>query len=144
MNSLIAAIKNARETPPDTPLSKIYQDQLISYRQACEKMKSSAHEKARALAVEMLNDWDIIFTVLDHPHLPLTNNEAERALRHWVILRRISYGTRTEQGSRVFTILASVIETCRIRKQCPWRFLESVINNRRAGFLVPPLPAVIS
>ena len=56
-------------------------------------------------------DWDIIFTALDYPHLPLTNNEAERALRHWVILRRISYGTRTEQGSRIFAILASVIET---------------------------------
>jgi transposase len=106
-------------------------------------MKSSPHKKTHELAVEMLNDWDVIFTVLDHPHLPLTNNEAERALRHWVILRRISYGTRTEQGSRVFTILASVIETCRIRKQCPWHFLESVVNNRRAGFLVPPLPLVI-
>jgi hypothetical protein len=144
LNSLIATIKNARVTPPDKPLSEIYQDQLISYRHACEKMKSSAHKKTRALAVEMLNDWDVIFTVLDHPHLPLTNNEAERALRHWVILRRISYGTRTEQGSRVFAILASVIETCRIRQQCPWRYLESVIDNRRAGFLAPPLPAIIS
>jgi transposase len=144
LNSLIAAIKNARETPPDKPLSERYQDQLISYRQACEQMKSSSHKKTHELAVEMLNDWDVIFTVLDHPHLPLTNNEAERALRHWVILRRISYGTRTEQGSRIFAILASVIETCRIRQQCPWRYLESVIDYRRAGFLAPPLPAVIS
>jgi transposase len=143
LNSLIAAIKNARETPPDKPLSERYQDQLISYRQACEQMKSSSHKKTHELAVEMLNDWDVIFTVLDHPHLPLTNNEAERALRHWVILRRISYGTRTEQGSRIFAILASVIETCRIRQQCPWRYLESVIDNRRAGFLAPPLPAFI-
>ena len=144
LNGLITAIKKARETPPDTPLSKLYNDQLINYRQACEKMKSSTHEKARALAVEMLNDWDVIFTVLDYPHLPLTNNEAERALRHWVILRRISYGTRTQQGSRVFAMLASVIETCRIRQQCPWRYLESVIDNRRAGFLAPPLPAMLS
>ena len=144
LDSLMVAIKNARETPPDTPLSEIYQDQLIRFRGACEKMKTSTHKKTRALAVEMLNDWDVIFTVLDYPHLPLTNNEAERALRHWVILRRMSYGTRTEQGSRVFAILASVIETCRIRQQCPWRYLESVINNRRAGFLAPSLPAVIS
>jgi transposase len=144
LNSLIEAIKNARENPPDKPLSELFTDQLISYRHACEKMQSSTHKKTRALAVEMLNDWDVIFTVLDHPHLPLTNNEAERALRHWVILRRISYGTRTEQGSRIFAILASVIETCRIRQQCPWRYLESVIDNRRAGFLAPPLPAVIS
>jgi len=144
LNSLIAAIKNARETPPDKPLSERYQDQLINYRQACEQMKSSSHKKTHALAVEMLNDWDVIFTVLDHPHLPLTNNEAERALRHWVILRRISYGTRTEQGSRIFAILASVIETCRIRQQCPWRYLESVIDYRRAGLPALPLPAVIS
>jgi IS1 family transposase len=144
LNSLMAAIKKARDIPSDKPLSELYKDQLISYRHACEQMKSSAHKKTRALAVEMLNDWDVIFTVLDHPHLPLTNNEAERALRHWVILRRISYGTRTEQGSRVFAILASVIETCRIRQQCPWRYLESVIDNRRAGFLAPPLPAIIS
>ena len=59
-------------------------------------MSLFTHTKARALAVEMLNDWAAIFRVLDHPHLPLTNNEAERALRHWVILRRISYGTKTE------------------------------------------------
>ncbi len=98
------------------------------------------HEKTHALAVEMLNDWDSIFSVLKHPQLPLTNNEAERALRHWVILRKISYGTRTEVGSRVFAILASVIETCRIRKCSPWRYLANVITNRRAGLSVPPLP----
>ena len=144
LNTLIAAIKNARETPPDKPLSELYKDQLVTYRQTCEQMKFSTHQKTHALAVEMLNDWDVIFTVLDHPHLPLTNNEAERALRHWVILRRISYGTRTEQGSRIFALLASITETCRIRQQCPWRYLESVIDNRRAGFLVPPLPVVIS
>jgi len=144
LNSLVAAIKNARDKSADKPLSELYQDQLISYRQACEQMKSSTHKKTHELAVEILNDWDVIFTVLDHPHLPLTNNEAERALRHWVILRRISYGTRTEQGSRVFAILASVIETCRIRQKCPWRYLESVIDNRRAGYIAPSLPAIAS
>ena len=144
LNTLIEAIKNAREKPPDKPLPVIYSELLSSYHHRCEQMKSSVHKKTRELAVEMLNDWDAIFIVLAHPHLPLTNNEAERALRHWVILRRISYGTRTENGSRVFAILASVIETCRIRKQCPWRYLESVIENRRAGFLAPHLPAVLS
>ena len=144
LNTLIDAVKEAREMPPNKPLSEVYKDQLISYRHACEQMKFSTHKKTRELAGEMLNDWDAIFRVLDHPHLPLTNNEAERALRHWVILRRISFGTRTEQGSRIFAILASVIETCRIRQQSPWRYLESVIENRRAGFVAPPLPAFIS
>ena len=103
-------------------------------------MPLSEHKKTHQLAVEMLNDWTVIFTILDHPHLPLTNNEAERALRHWVILRKICYGTRTVEGSRVFAILASVIETCRIRQCSPWRYLADVIASRRAGLPVHQLP----
>lgn len=142
LNTLMAAVYAAREGPP-TALSQLYQDLLANYRLECERMKEAAHAKARALAVEMLNDWEAIFRVLDHPHLPLTNNEAERALRHWVILRRMCYGTRTEQGSRVFAILASVIETCRKRNSSPWRYLETVIANRRAGLPVPLLPIAV-
>ena len=144
LNTMIAAIKGAREQPPDQPLSIIYKQPLEEYRQLCEKMRLSGHKKTHQLAVEMLNDWTVIFTILDHPHLPLTNNEAERALRHWVILRKICYGTRTAEGSRVFAILASVIETCRIRQCSPWRYLAGVIANRRAGLLVSPLPVYVA
>ncbi|WP_420797065.1 hypothetical protein [Ectothiorhodospira variabilis] len=31
--------------------------------------------------------------VLEFPLLPITNNEAEQVLQHWVISRRISQGT---------------------------------------------------
>ena len=140
LDTLMAAIRTARDNPPDTGLSRLYGDLLENYRLECERMSLFTHTKARALAVEMLNDWAAIFRVLDHPHLPLTNNEAERALRHWVILRRISYGTKTETGSRVFAILASVIETCRKRQHSPWRYLQAVIANQRAGLSVLPLP----
>ena len=34
LNSLMVAIKNARETPPDKPLSELYKDQLVTYRQS--------------------------------------------------------------------------------------------------------------
>jgi hypothetical protein len=67
--------------------------------------------------------------------------EPNRALRHWVITRRITYGTRTEQGSRAFALLASVIETCRKRKILPWPYLAQVIAERRKGNPAPPLPA---
>jgi transposase len=59
------------------------------------------HKKTKALALELYNDWAAIFQVLKHPVLPLTHNEAERALRHWVISRGLSHGTRTSEGSRV-------------------------------------------
>ena len=143
LNTLIKAVYAARERPPDQALTITYQGALSDYRSVCEAMSVSAtHTKARALAREMLNDWGAIFQVLAHPHLPLTNNEAEQALRHWVILRSICHGTRTEDGTRILAILISFIETCRVRQQSPWIYLAAVIRQRRAGFSVPGLPLV--
>ena len=137
----MAAVYQAREGPPGANLEEKYRLLLANFKAKCERMREhSKHKKARALAVEFLNDWEAIFMVLRHPHLPLTNNEAERALRHWVIMRKISYGTRSDEGTRVFALLASVIDTCRQRGVSPWRYLEQVIRERRAGRNAPPLP----
>ncbi|MCP4284677.1 MAG: transposase [Gammaproteobacteria bacterium] len=106
----------------------------------CDQHRNAEHEKTRALACEFLNDWDTFWVVLDYPWLPLTNNEAERALRHWVIARRISYGTRTAQGSYAFALTISVIETCRKRGVSPWPYLAEVIRPRRKGLPAPALP----
>jgi transposase len=107
---------------------------------ACVNQAGSEHEKTRALARELLNDWDTFWVVLDHPELPLTNNAAERALRHWVIARRISHGTRTPQGTHAFSLLASVIETCRQRAVSPWPYLAKVVRQRRKDLSAPSLP----
>ena len=141
LEKLMQAIYQARESPPDTPLSVTYASELEAFKQLCEKHRSSKHEKTRELAGEFLNDWEAFWVVLVHPCLPLTNNEAERALRHWVIARMISQGTRTEQGTRAFGLLASVIETCRKRKILPWPYLATVIAERRKG---NPAPAMAS
>ena len=140
MEEAMAAIYQAREGPP-VDLSAAFQARLAVFRTVCEQHHDASHEKTRALAREFLNDWEAIWRVLAHPHLPLTNNEAERLLRHWVILRRISQGTRTEQGSRALALLASVIETCRKRGILPWPYLAQVIAERRKGNPAPPLPA---
>jgi hypothetical protein len=140
LKTLMQAIYRAREGP-GTDLRSPYKKALDAFRAACEQAQASRHEKTRALAVEFLNDWETIFRVLAHPHLPLTNNEAERALRHWVILRRITYGTRTPQGSRAFALLASIIDTCRKRQASPWRYLAEVIDRGRRGHPLPSLPA---
>lgn len=113
---------------------------IDAFKQLCELFQNHPHEKTRQLAVEFLNDWDAIWQVVDVPSLPLTNNEAERALRHWVIARLISHGTRTPEGSKTLGILASIIETCRVRGILPWPYLASVIAARRRGNDAPPLP----
>lgn len=114
---------------------------MAQFKALCEHYRDCPHEKTRALAREFLNDWDVIWSVLEYPWLPLTNNEAERALRHWVIVRRISQGTRTKEGTRAFALLASVIETCRKRGISPWPYIAEVITQRRKGNPAPPMPA---
>ena len=139
LTALMAAVYAARDDPPaDLPTD--HAPRLADLHTACERHQGHAHAKTQALAVELLNDWEAIFQVLHHPELPLTNNAAERALRHWVIARKISHGTRTATGSRVFALLASVIDTCRQRGHSPWSYLRTAIADRRAGRPLAPLP----
>ncbi len=140
--TVIDAVYAARGgAPPAEGLRQQHAPMLNALFDACRQQADAAHPPARALARELLNDWDTFWVVLDYPDLPLTNNEAERALRHWVIARRIGMGTRTDQGSRVFALLASVIETCRKRQVSPWPYLAEVLRQRRKGLPAPPLPA---
>lgn len=138
-DDLREAVHNARESPPGS-IRDEFDVRLNAFRLRCEAMRTSTHKKTRQLAGEFLNDWDAIFAVLDNPSWPLTNNEAERALRHWVILRLITHGTRTERGSRNLALLASVIDTCRQRGHSPWDYLATAIDRRRQNLSLLPLP----
>lgn len=135
-----------RKTYPDRrtqtdELAKKYVNRLDGFRRQCHVLAQSEHGKTASLAKEFLNDWDTLFRVLSYPWLPLSNNEAERALRHWVLLRRMSHGTKSDTGSRSLALLASVIDTCRLRSSSPLDYLSSVIQAARSGTALPPLPS---
>lgn len=135
LRGLIHTMASAsEETPPTTHpiLARIYL--------ACTLHKDAEHAKLKALAREILNDWEAVIAFVQHPQLPPTNNEAERALRHAVIARRISYGTRTTEGSLAYSSLLSVIETCRLRKVNPWSYIAEVITQGRKGLPVSSIP----
>ena len=138
------AIYIARNQPgqPFGRLAKQYENEIERLKILCEAHKDSNHDKLRAFARELLRDWDVVVRQIYHPSLPLTNNDAERILRHWVIDRRLSYGTRTAEGTRSFTLLASVIETCRIRGAPAWEYLTNVIAAARKGWELPALPSM--
>ncbi len=144
LNDLIDAIYQAREGPDEgtVSISVDHQETLENLRNVCEAMSASSHQKTRELGREFLNDWQAIFRVLDYPAWPLTNNEAERALRHWVILRKITQGTRSEQGSRALALFASVFATCRLRDSSPLLYVRDAIKMRRQGDNVPQLPQI--
>jgi hypothetical protein len=108
---------------------------------ACLLNEDADAAKARALAREILNDWEAITAFVANPDLPATNNDAETALRHAVIARRITYGTRTDEGSRAYAAILSVIETCRRRKLDAWNYITKAVAAARKGELLATLTA---
>ena len=117
---------------------------MARLRQLCEQHRHASHKALREIARELLNDWDVIMRPLDDPTLPLTNNAAERQLRHYVIARRISYGTRSPVGSHSLALLASIIDTCRLRCASATTLLALAIHAARLGLPAPELPAIPS
>lgn len=91
LNDLTDAVYLAREGPDGgtVSISAHHQETLANLRKVCVAMSASSHKKTHGLGQEFLNDWEAIFRVLEYPAWPLTNNEAERALRHkcpvWVL-----------------------------------------------------------
>jgi transposase len=111
---------------------------------SCQCNQWEAEEKVRALAREILNDWKAVIAFVDSPWLPVTNNDAERALRHAVIARYISFGTRTDEGSRFYAAGLSVIDTCRKRGADPWAFAAQMITAARKGAPHPKITTVVN
>jgi len=106
----------------------------------CQYNRYEVETKVRELAGEILNDWDAVVAFVFDPALPPTNNDAERALRHAVIARRISFGTRTDEGSRFYAAALSVIDTCRKRGVETWGYACRLIATARAGLRAPEIP----
>lgn len=139
--SAIYESRKSSSAPPQS-IKKQFQEALLAFQAKCQRYINAEHKATRLLAREFLNDWDCIFRILDYPDSPLTNNEAERALRHWVIIRKITQGTRSPIGSKSLSILASIIATCRLRAVSTIEFMKDIVVSARSGSPLPILPEV--
>ena len=140
-DELLAMPAGLQHDPPARPVVT-HAKQVEELKALCEKHRYAKHEALCAIAREFLNDWQAIMRVLSDPLLPLTNNAAERQLRHWVIARRISFGTRSLVGSNSLALLASVIDTCRVRQASVTDLLARAIHAARLGLPTPNLPPI--
>jgi hypothetical protein len=73
-----------------------------------------------ALAKRLLRHQEELFQFVLRPGVPADNNLAERSLRPLVILRKISGGTRSPDGSRTRFTLASLLGTWQARSLNPF------------------------
>ena len=94
-----ATSKNAEQR-----LQRLKED---TYRFAC---RNFTHPELKTLAKRLIKYRTEMYTFISHDLEP-TNNNAEREIRPAVLMRKTSYGNRSEQGSKNQAILMSIIRT---------------------------------
>jgi transposase len=83
-----------------------------------------------------------LWTFVDVEGVEPTNNAAERALRHAVIWRKLSFGTQSAAGSRFVERMLTVIETARRRGRNVFAWLTEAVRAGLAGHPAPSLVGV--
>ena len=79
---------------------------------------------------ELYDHRQWLWAFLDHEGVEPTNNLSERALRHAVIWRKLSFGTQSAAGSRFVETMLSVIETCRQQSRNVFDFVTAAVQAR--------------
>jgi transposase len=83
---------------------------------------------ASRVAKNIMKVEDMMWKFLDNPlEIPLTNNHAERQIRHYVVYRKNSYHTWSARGNRFLERIISIYLTAKQQKQNPYQNLLQII-----------------
>jgi transposase len=93
----------------------------------------SGNERLLGMCNELYDHRQWLWTFLDHEDVEPTNNGSERALRHAVIWRKLSFGTQSANGSRFVETMLTVIETCRQQGRNTFTFVADAVQAHFAG-----------
>jgi len=86
--------------------------------------------RAEAFRKRLLGpEQKLLFTCFGRPHVPPTNNQAERSLRPLVIMRKVVQGTRSEKGLQNHSVLRSLFETARRQGNKPHQFFLVLLTQ---------------
>jgi transposase len=111
----------------------------FSFREDLRRGVASGVPKTAGTCRELLASESHLWTFVRVEGVEPTNNDAERALRHGVIYRKLSGGTESEAGSRFVERMLSVVATCRQQEINVLDYLTRCYQSRLDGQPVPSL-----
>src|SRR5262245_33658580 len=100
----------------------------------------SGHPQLVGRCRELYDQRRWLWTFVEHDGVEPTNNASERALRHAVIWRKLSFGTQSGGGSRFVETLLTVIETCRQQSRDVFAYVSAAVQ---AHFAHQPTPSLL-
>jgi transposase len=92
----------------------------------------SENEMAKSIRY-LLGHWKEFTVFLDDIRVPLSNNHAERSLRHSVLGRKNFYGSKTIDGADVAADHYTIIETCKLVELDPAAYYRYLVDTNNAG-----------
>ena len=81
------------------------------------------HPVQRKVLTSLENHWDGLMLFVDHPDIPMDNNEAERRLRNAVVGRKNYYGSGSIWSGVLATACFTIFQTLSINRLDPQKFL---------------------
>jgi hypothetical protein len=98
------------------------------------------HPRADKFITKLSAKWRELITCLEVPGVCAHNNLAERLLRDNVILRKITFGNRSDKGVENHQVLMSLIQTARLQNLNPLTVLLQLLTHPEAvaATLLPP------
>ena len=104
-------------------------------------MRRRPPHRTANFATGLLEEYEALWTFCDVGDLQIdpTNNAAERAVRHAVLMRKLQGGTQSDRGSRWIERIQSVRETCRLQQRPVLAWLTHAATAAHHGLQVPTL-----
>jgi transposase len=116
---------------------------MAPVRREVERLLLRGAESGNASLVgmcrELYDHRDWLWMFVSCQGVEPTNNAGERALRHAVIWRKLSFGTQSDGGSRFLETMLTVIETCRQQRRNVFEYLTATVQSHLAGQPAPSL-----
>lgn len=106
-----------------------YRTSLTERLTAIAQIQSTDPKPVQRHKTTLLKNIQKYFTCLSFPVVALTNNTAERSLRHLVLKRKISFGVRNHQSANTMSVLFSVL--LNLRRKDPLNYFEKYLEVRR-------------
>lgn len=100
----------------------------------------SGNPRLIGMCEELYDHRHWLWTFLEVDGIEPTNNAGERALRHGVIWRKLSFGTQSVPGSRFVETILTVTETCRQQSRNVFAYVTAAVQ---AHFAHRPTPSLI-
>ncbi len=114
---------------------RIFQRRLIWLaNRYCGKRENAPPQ--RTLAQRMVRFANELFTFVEHEFVAPDNNLAERRIRPLVIYRKVTGGSRSDNGANTTVILMSMVSTWNARRQNPLLAVAEMLRS--------PLPTKLS